>query len=358
MFLIRQVSPEDASTLLKLAKMVHFINLPADPEIIRTKIARSRKSFAGEADDRERMFMFVLVDPQTDAVIGTSSIICCLSWPGWPHTYMQVRRREHCSRDLQGGQVHVTLQLGTDESGPTEIGGLVLGPSYRGHDEKLGALLSLVRFHFVGRQRESFADRILAEMMGPLNESSVSEFWEGFGRRFINLSFQEADLFCQRSKEFITSLFPKEEIYVSLLSAGARNAIGRVGIETEPALRLLERVGFHENGHIDPFDAGPYLEAKTDDIGLVKQTKTATLSAGNARGDFGQYGLVSVHRGADFRAVRTAFAASGGTLSIPGDALEALGADAGEEVAYTPLEDWARPRAARGRARSTKAPAS
>ncbi len=354
MFLIRQASPEDASTLLKLAKMVHFINLPADPEIIRTKIARSRKSFAGEADDRERQFMFVLVETDTGNVIGTSSIICCLSWPGRPHTYMQVRRREHYSRDLQGGQVHVTLQLGTDETGPTEIGGLVLVPAYRGHDEKLGAQLALVRFHFMGRQRESVADRILAEMMGPLNESSISEFWEGFGRRFINLSFQEADLFCQRSKEFITSLFPKEEIYVSLLSPGARNSIGRVGLETEPALRLLERVGFHEMGHIDPFDAGPYLEAKTDDIELVKQTRMGKLSAG-ARGDLSQYGFVSLHRGADFRAVRTAFALSGSSVVIPGEAIEALGADAGEEVAYTPLEEWARPRTARSRARSTKA---
>jgi arginine N-succinyltransferase len=195
-------------------------------------------------------------------------------------------------------------------------------------------------------------------MMGPLNESSISEFWEGFGRRFINLSFQEADLFCQRSKEFITSLFPKEEIYVSLLSPGARNAIGRVGLETEPALRLLERVGFHEMGHIDPFDAGPYLQAKTDDIELVKQTKMGTLAATGARGDFPQYGFVSLHRGADFRAVRTPFGVSAGKVAIPAEALEALGADAGEGVACTPLEEWARPRAARGgRTRSAKAAA-
>ena len=44
MFLIRPATLEDAPTLLKLAKMVHFINLPADPEIIHTKIVRSRTS--------------------------------------------------------------------------------------------------------------------------------------------------------------------------------------------------------------------------------------------------------------------------------------------------------------------------
>ncbi len=61
MFLIRPATVEDTPTLLKLAKMVHFINLPADPDVIHTKIVRSRKSFAGEpTSPREREFVFVL----------------------------------------------------------------------------------------------------------------------------------------------------------------------------------------------------------------------------------------------------------------------------------------------------------
>ena len=124
MFLVRPATLEDASTLLKLAKMVHFINLPADPEIIRDKIVRSRKSFAGEpASPREREFVFVIEDTNTGNVIGTSSVIGCLSWPGHPHTFLKVRRRELYSTDLQTGQVHVTVQLCTDESGISEVGG-------------------------------------------------------------------------------------------------------------------------------------------------------------------------------------------------------------------------------------------
>jgi len=34
MFVIRQAMPDDLSTLLKLAKMVHFLNLPADRDLI------------------------------------------------------------------------------------------------------------------------------------------------------------------------------------------------------------------------------------------------------------------------------------------------------------------------------------
>ncbi len=336
MFLVRPATLEDASTLLKLAKMVHFINLPADPEIIRDKIVRSRKSFAGEpASEREREFVFVIEDTNTGNVIGTSSVIGCLSWPGHPHTYLKVRRRELYSTDLQTGQVHVTVQLCTDESGISEVGGLVVGPSYRGHEQKLGMVLSLIRFHFIGRHRDWFSDSILAEMMGPLTADSRNLFWESVGRRFINLSFAEADLFCQRSKEFITSLFPPGEIYVSLLPAVARHLIGKVGVETEPARRLLESLGFEYKGQVDPFDGGPYLEAKLDDIALVRTTRNTTLA--KSAGKFPLTGFVSVHRKANFRGIRTAYAEVGDAISVPDDVVEVLKVGTGDELAVTPL---------------------
>ncbi len=347
MFIVRPATIEDASTLLKLAKMVHFINLPADPEIIREKIVRSRKSFAGEpASPQEREFVFVLEDTDTGNVIGTSSVIGCLSWPGRPHTFLQVRRRELYSEDLQTGQVHVTLQLGTDETGISEVGGLVVGPSYRGHEQKLGMVLSLIRFHFIGRHRDWFSDSILAEMMGPLTPDSRNLFWESVGRRFINLSFAEADLFCQRSKEFITSLFPPGEIYVSLLPAVARHLIGKVGVETEPARRLLESLGFEYKGHIDPFDGGPYLEAKLDDIELVRTTRMTTLA--KSAGKFPLTGFVSVHRRANFRGIRTAYADVGDAISMPDDAVKVLKIEPGDELAVTPTPVKAKQPAANG----------
>ncbi len=336
MFLIRQVTVDDASTLLKLAKMVHFINLPADPDIIRTKIVRSRRSFAGDAaNEREREFVFVIQDTETGNVVGTASIVATVSWPGHPHTFFQVRKREHYSDDLQTGQVHTTLEFGTDETGPSEIGGLILGPSYRGHKDKLGMQLSLVRFHFIGLNRRWFADRILAEMMGPLTPDSQNLLWEYLGRRFINLSFTEADRFCQRSKEFITSLFPRGEIYLSLLPPEARNLVGRVGSETEPAKRLLERIGFSYEGRIDPFDAGPYLEANVDDISLVNTTKSVTLKGTGTK--FSSVGFVSTHGAAGFRAMRCGFDESADGVSIPAEVADLLGAKPGDSIGLTPL---------------------
>ena len=339
MFVIRQALPDDVATLLKLARMVHFINLPADPDIIAAKVARSRRSFAGESpDERERQFMFVLEDTQTGGVIGTSSLICRMGWPGWPHISLRVRRREHFSRDLNTGAMHTTIQVSTDESGPSELGGLILAPGYRGHREKLGSLLSLVRFHFLGMHREHFQPHIIAELMGPLTPDSNTLFWEFFGRRFINLSYSEADAFCQHSKEFMLSLLPKEEIYLSTLPAEARNLVGKVGEETKPAKAMLEKQGFTYRDRCDPFDGGPYLEAEVDRIPLVQATKRLTLAAGEPpAGAATAFVSCAADRGLGFRAVRSACSVDGHGVRLPKDVASALGARPGDTVGVTAL---------------------
>ncbi|MDI9410398.1 MAG: arginine N-succinyltransferase [Bacteroidia bacterium] len=356
MFVIRQATLDDLPTLLKLAKMVHFINLPADKDLLAEKIQASRLSFTGkEAHARDREWMFVLEDTSSGAVIGTSALIGCISWHGHPHLYFQVRKREHYSKDLGTGQVHVTIQLGSDETGASEVGGLILSPGYRGHPEKLGALLSLVRFHFIGLHRAKFSPVILAEMMGALDPNSHTPLWEYLGRRFINLSYAEADLFSTKSKEFIQSLFPKSEIYISLLPPEARNLIGKVGDETVPALRMLEKQGFQEMDHVDPFDGGPYLQARRDEIPLVKSTarlKVASLGRGNAEA------IVSSHdHEHGFRAVRTRVSVTGTAVRLPRDVAEALGVTLGGTVGVTILKQPGRAARPGKAARSTAGPA-
>ncbi|MBM4098377.1 MAG: arginine N-succinyltransferase [Planctomycetes bacterium] len=338
MFVIRQALPDDVPTLLKLARMVHFINLPADADIIAAKVARSARSFAGEpVADLERQFMFVLEDASSGGVIGTSSLICRMGSPEAPQVFLQVRRREHFSRDLNTGAVHTTIQVQTDGSGPSELGGLILAPGYRGHREKLGSLLSLVRFHFLALNRAQFQPRIIAELMGPLTPDSDTLFWEFFGRRFINLSYAEADAFCQQSKEFMLSLLPKEEIYLSTLPAEARNLVGKVGADTRPAKAMLEKQGFGYHERCDPFDGGPYLEAKVDEIPLVRSTRTLRFAPGDA--GLGGTGFVSCSADAKlgFRAVRTPFAAEGDVIRLPAAAAAAIGAREGCQVGLTPI---------------------
>lgn len=357
MFLVRQAVIDDLPTLLKLAKMVHFINLPADKDIIAGKIAKSRRSFAGQAKDpHERQFMFVLEDTESGAVIGTSAVMSCISWPGWPHVFLQVRRRSYFSEDLQQGSVHTTVQFCTDESGPSEVGGLILAPGYRGHRERLGSLLSLIRLHFVGLHRSEFQDRILAELMGPVTPDSRTLLWEYLGRRFINLSYNEADLFCQQSKEFMTSLWPRDEMHVSILPAEARALIGKVGEETVAAKAMLERQGFRFNGCVDPFDGGPYLEAKTDEIPMVKASRPMRLAGSPAAGAKEQQAFVSFRsKEHGYRALRAPVVVEGDDVLLPDAIVEILGVKKGNQVGVTVLDAPSEGRAKKRRSTTASA---
>ncbi|HYD01548.1 MAG TPA: arginine N-succinyltransferase, partial [Phycisphaerales bacterium] len=190
MFLVRRGKPDDVSTLLKLARMVHFINLPAIKEVLEDKVAWSRQSFLlaqetalgrakgkkakGAGHDLSEMvrsvsgrppqFLFVLEETDSKGVIGTSQIIAQMGGPppAQPNLSLQLSRKEMFSESLQTGATHTVAKLHLDQSGPTEIGGLIMQPSFRGHREKLGRLMSLVRFHYMGLYRQMFADRVLA----------------------------------------------------------------------------------------------------------------------------------------------------------------------------------------------------
>jgi len=346
MFVVRQAVLEDGPTLLKLARMVHSNNLPPDPDAIRRRIQRSQDSFARRPiPPEDALFVFVVEDTDTGHVIGSSLVAPLVGTSERPHLYLQTRKREFYSTDLQTGQVHMTLQLQRDMDGHTELGGLILTPAYRGHKAKLGFLLSLVRFNFLGLHRERFSPRLVAEMMGTLTPDSRNTLWNFLGRRFINLSYTEADRFCQHSKEFILSLFPPEEIYVSLLPPDARALIGRVGTETEPAVAMLERLGFAYHGHVDPFDGGPYLEANRDDVSLVNATREYTLA--DPVDIYPDDGFASFDGANGFRAVRTTYAEVSGGIAIPDETAGLIGAQLGDTVGLTSLAAFRRDRGPR-----------
>ena len=353
MFVIRRGKIDDVPTLLKLAKMVHFINLPPDKEIIDAKVTWARNCFlmAADADThahkvqqqaagrknaaaangslatglkeltgRTPLFLFVMEELETAGVIGTCQVISAMGGPGAPNVSLQLSRRDLFSQSLQMGVTHTVAKIHLDESSPTEIGGLILQPSFRGHRKKLGRLLSLVRFHFMGLHRELFSPRVLAEMM----------------------SYEQADRFCQQTKEVLLTLFPREELYLTLLAPEARSVVGTVGPETIPAKRMLENLGFKYHNRVDPFDGGPHLEAQMDQITVIRDTDRSELAAPvkpDEAGHLKEHGIVSVMpEDGDFRAVECDFARDrSGRIIIDTEHMIALQASPGVEVGFTPL---------------------
>jgi len=73
------------------------------------------------------------------------------------------------------------------------------------------------------------------------------------------------------SKPFIEELMPQYPIYVDLIQKSARDVIGHVHPETEPAVRLLSEEGFAPTEMVDIFDAGPVLQCATKLINAVQR---------------------------------------------------------------------------------------
>ncbi|MEM8836440.1 MAG: arginine N-succinyltransferase [Planctomycetota bacterium] len=359
MYLIRRAQAKDIDLMLKLAKMVHFINLPADKEIITEKVQRSRISFRAVARGEETLeiagdrsavgqsplFVFVIEDTSTGNALGCSMVVSKMGGPDHPNIAFDLTRREFFSKDLQMGTTQVTAKLIADTSSPTEIGGLILGPSFRRHPARLGKQISLIRFHFIGAHRRHFADTVLAEMMAPITPDGRNTLWEFLGRRFINLSYSEADKFCQHSREFMLNLLPREEIYLSLLPPEARALVGEVGPDTMPARRMLESLGFAYNGRIDPFDGGPHLNANTDDIELVRDTFTAPLAGAGEGASMQHTGFVSsFNEDGEFRAMYSSFERNGTeSISLPAETISMLETREGDDIACTPIDLGVRP---------------
>lgn len=320
MFVLRSVQPKDLKDLYKLSNMMVFINLPSDEEIISSKIDSSMRSFNNPSSDLSKnYYIFVLEDFESGEILGVSMIHAQHGTESEPHFYLSVGQEAKFSQTINTGFVHGTLKLGLDYNGPTEIGGLILNPEYRGHKDKLGKQLSFVRFLFMGMHPERFKPMIHSELMPPFDKNGNSPLWEAIGRRFMNMNYNEADVLSRNNKEFILSLFPSENIYQTLLPMEAREAIGKVGKETEPVKRMLESIGFKYTYEVDPFDGGPHYRCPLKDVKPVKEKITGLLITNKSfNKDKAREVLLSVdHPEHDFFAVRTFLEVHGdGQLSI------------------------------------------
>ncbi len=289
MILLREVKPADLDKLYRLAEKLNTLNLPADHERLARLIARSQRSFGGRTPEvREREYVFVMIDPSVDQLIGTCMIIAQHGTPARPSVYFQVRREQKYSTTLERHFVHRVLQLSFDYDGPTEIGGLILDPAYRGHPLKLGKILSFARLLYIGMHRAWFRDRLVAELLPPLRADGGSDLWDHLGAAFTGLDYTTADRLSRENVEFIRSLFPSTPLYTSLLPEPVRAQIGQVGAGTKPVERMLTAIGFRYNDSIDPFDGGPTFEVETDRCEPIMRTHEARFD-----------GLLGPHEAAD-----------------------------------------------------------
>ncbi len=332
-FVVRAAADRDLAHLYEMAKLTGggFTNLPADRRALTAKLERSHTAFErDEASLSDEQFVLMLENTATGDVRGTCQLITQVGQKHPFYSYRIGTLTQH-SRELDRTFRAKMLSLTTDLEGASEVGGLFLHPGERAGG--LGLLLARSRYLFMRAHRTRFADRVLAELRGVIDEAGGSPFWDGLAGRFFGMNFQEADAFnAVNGHQFIADLMPKHPVYTAMLPEHARAAIGMPHPSGRAAMRMLENEGFAFEHYIDIFDGGPTMTARTDQVRTIRDARDATIVA-IADGD-GEEALVASGRLAAFRCAygRIAPAADGVTLD-PACAA-ALGVAAGDTISW------------------------
>ncbi|GMM92783.1 arginine N-succinyltransferase [Qipengyuania sp. MTN3-11] len=331
-FRLRAARPEDIEPLYEMAKLTGggFTNLPADRDSLSGKLERAGQAFARTDDTLgDDLFVLVLENRETGQVRGTCQLFSQVG-QRWPFYSYRLNTLTQHSEELGRTVRAELLSLVTDLEGSSEVGGLFLHPNERAGG--LGLLLARSRYLFIAMHRARFADRILAELRGIIDDSGGSPFWDGVAGRFFGMSFQEADYFnAINGNQFIADLMPKHPVYVAMLEDEARKVIGLPHPSGRAAMRMLEQEGFAAEGYVDIFDGGPTMTARTDHVRSIAEAVPAKLS--DCELDGGERALVATGRLEDFRCAYGMRALhEDGTASIDEACAQALDVAPGDEV--------------------------
>ena len=332
-FRIRAGRDEDLPHLYEMAKLTGggFTNLPPDRGALKAKLDRSHEAFASNPDGiADELFVLVLENVATNEVRGTCQIFTHVGQLHPFYSYRIGTLTQH-SRALERTFRAEMLSLATDLEGSSEVGGLFLNPGERAGG--LGLLLARARYLFIHANRARFADRVLAELRGIIDEAGGSPFWDGLAGRFFGMNFQDADRFnAVNGHQFIADLMPKHPIYTAMLSDHARAAIGMPHPSGRAAMRMLENEGFAFENYIDIFDGGPTMTARTDAVRSIRDARTHRIVAVDRDG--GTESLVATGKLADFRCAFGNVRAAADGIVLSRDCAAALGVAEDDAVTH------------------------
>ncbi|MES3152956.1 arginine N-succinyltransferase [Sphingomonas faeni] len=332
-FRIRAAVDDDLQHLYEMAKLTGggFTNLPPDRRALTAKLERSHAAFARiDGPVQDELFVLVLENVATKEVRGTCQIFTQVgqSYPFYSYRIGQLTQH---SRELNRTFRADMLSLATDLEGASEVGGLFLHPGERAGG--LGLLLARSRYLFIKMHRARFADRILAELRGVIDEAGGSPFWDGLAGRFFGMNFQDADQFnAINGHQFIADLMPKHPIYTAMLTESARAAIGLPHPSGRAAMRMLENEGFAFENYVDIFDGGPTMTARTDRVRTIADARESRVAAIGC--DAGTQALVATGELARFRAAFGDVRDGENGITVAKDCADALEIAEGDTVLH------------------------
>lgn len=333
---IRPVTLNDQENVLRLAEKagIGMTSLPPDTAVLGAKIERAVASFAGKCDNpADESYLFLLEDPEKKAAAGICGIICHVGLRQPFYSYKLSTITQTC-QSLAIFSRQEMLSVVNDYTGTSELCSLYLLPEYR--RDRLGRLLSRIRFLFMAEFPQRFSEKVMAEIRGVHDREGNSPFYDSLAKPFFQMEFRQADyLSATEGTQFIADLMPKYPIYVSLLPKTAREVIGVPYASSEPAKALLESEGFFYNNYLDIFDGGPTLEAYLADLRTVKESRCAVVTAVEPAVESERF-LACNTRFAEFRGILCRVEERGeDEVAISQRAAESLQVAKGDTIRYT-----------------------
>jgi len=331
MLVIRAIKMTDVDALIEMARQAGsgMTTLVPDSKMLGERVETAVASFAEAIAPEKRDFMFVLEHAGDGSIAGVCAIKGAVGLTEPFYNY-RIGTLVHSSRELNVFTRMETLYLSNDLTGSTELCSLFLLPQYRAGFN--GKWLSKSRFLFIAQFQHLFTERIIAEMRGFQAEDGTSPFYEGLGRHFFKMDFNDVDGLTGRGKKsFIAELMPRQPLYVDYLPEDAQAVIGQVHTSTLPARKLLEQEGMHFEGYIDIFDAGPVLQGRVSELRAVRESVLALAEEGVPEGET-EHVLVSNTRLPDFRMILTRAVPGAARVALSAQELAQLHCQAGDDV--------------------------
>ena len=332
MLIVRPARMDDLNVFLELAHLAGpgFTSLAVSDKDLEERLVKSVKSFEKKTKKLGNdIFLLLLEENDTGEVIGVSAIKSRVGVDKPFFSFKLLSIVQSSSAANRHFNMDVML-LVNEYSGASEVGTLFVKPVMRGTGA--GRLIAQARYMLIAAQPTRFADTVISELRGQVDDKGYSPFWEALGRKFFKMDFSEADkITAETDNQFITDLMPKYPIYTALLDEEAQAVIGKVHPHGIGARRLLEDEGFRYDNCVDIFDGGPTVAAPKHRIRTLNESRKVQADKLAGRKANTRV-LISNDRVQDFRAIFTRAAVSDDTAYLKVDDMKALHVQIGDDV--------------------------
>jgi len=251
-----------------------------------------------------------------------------------PRVWYHVGCTVHAASELGLFHRQRTLMLGHDHTGASELADIAWARQDTALSDQATTLQLLVQAALLvmASHRAKYAERLITELPGPRDSAGQSPFWQGLGRHFFSGDPQAAaHAHGPAWRTHVSALLPRQPVYTSFLPASAQAAIAQVHPDALLLREVLEQAGLRYSHHVNVEDAGPVLEASTDDLESVRRVRRWTVAEAAQEGTT-VFLVLAEGPGGEWRVVRLRAHAQGSTLAVSAEALHALGVAAGALV--------------------------